>query len=342
MPEFSKHPTVTFIIATLNSGSVLINCLQSIKDQNYPSTKINIFIIDGGSTDSTLKIAKLYQAKVFHTTQNRRISQSIGYWQSQHRFYCLIDSDNILPDPDWLNTMLFPLISDNTIIGSEPWSFTYRKNGGFIERYCSLTGVNDPFTLIAKNYDRQNTLSGNWTGLNLNIVDHQYYQSIRLVQGSSLPTIGANGTIYRTNFLKKYFSDNYFFDIDFIPNTLSKLKTLVFAKVKVGIVHTYCESSITKFYKKQLRRATDLYIYHHQRTDLLIKKHTLPSLYFTLYVISVLPVIYDTIRGYTKKPDMAWFFHPLACIITLYVYGIQTIKYKLGLLKPLNRKKWHQ
>lgn len=116
----------------------------------------------------------------------------------------------------------------------------------------------------------------------------------------------------------------------------------MFAKVKVGIIHSYCESSISKFYKKQLRRAVDLYTYQDKRSYPLTKNHLNSSILFSLYVITIIPVIFDMIKGFLKKPDLAWFFHPVACVITLYTYGIQTIKYKLGLLKPIDRKQWHQ
>lgn len=343
MAVSSKNPSVTFIIPTLNSGSVLIDCLQSITDQKYPKNKIKILIVDGGSTDSTLKISLLYQATVINNPlKTGESAKALGIKNVTTDFIALVDSDNILPDPNWLSLMLLPLITNNSVIGSEPWSYTYRQNGGFIERYSALTGVNDPYALIAKNYDRQSLVTGNWTGLKLDIVDHRYYQIIRFNSTSSLPTIGANGTIYRTSIAQKYIPGDYFFDIDFLSTILSKKKTIDFAKVKVGIIHTYCESSISKFYRKQLRRAIDLYTYRHDRTYPLTQNHLLPTIRFCLYVVTIFPMVYDAIRGFLKKPDPAWFFHPLACLITLYSYGTQTIKYKLGLLKPLNRSSWHQ
>jgi len=343
MAASSKYPSVTFIIPTLNSGSVLIDCLQSIVDQKYPQNKITILIVDGGSTDSTLKITNIYRAQVIHNPlKTGESAKAFGIKKATTDFVALVDSDNILPDTDWLSKMLVPLISSPNTIGAEPWSYTYRSDGGFIERYSALTGVNDPYTLIAKNYDRQSLLTGKWTGLKLNIVDHQYYQTIQFKKDSPLPTIGANGTIYRTSVAKKYLSGDYFFDIDFLSTNLSQKKSLKFAKVKVGIIHTYCESSISKFNRKQLRRAVDLYTYRHDRTYPLTQNNLMPTIRFCLYVVTIFPMIYDTIRGFIKKPDPAWFFHPLACLITIYNYGTQTIKFKLGLLKPLDREQWHQ
>lgn len=343
MVASSKTPSVTFIIPTLNSGSVLIDCLQSIVDQKYPKEKIKILIVDGGSTDSTLKIAKLYKAQILNNPlKTGESAKALGIRIAASDFISLVDSDNILPEPNWLTLMLLPLVENNSVIGSEPWSYTHRQTGGFIERYSALTGVNDPYTLIAKNYDRQSLITGRWTGLKLHIDDHQHYQTIRFKNNSPLPTIGANGTIYRTTIAKKYLTGDYFFDIDFLPTILSKKKSLEFAKVKIGIIHTYCESSISKFYKKQLRRATDLYTYQKDRVYPLTKNHLPATIYFCLYVITIFPMIFDTLKGFIRKPDLAWFFHPLACVITLLSYGIPTIKYKLGLLKPLDRKSWHQ
>lgn len=337
-----NYPQVSVIIPTLNSGKTLEYCLRSIRFQNYDQKQIKILIIDGGSKDNTLKLAKKYSCQILtNPLVTGEAGKAIGIKKSTSEYIALIDSDNILPSPDWLNKMLQPLIAEHKIIGSEPWEYTYRHDGGFIERYAALTGVNDPYTLIAGNYDRLNVLSGKWTTLKLKIKDFPEYQIVKLSPHTLLPTIGANGTIYRRSFLKQYFHGNYYFDIDIISEALNKsTRHFYFAKVKIGIIHSFCESSIKKFYKKQLRRATDLYYYQDQRSYPLAKKNYLSSILFTLYVVTVVPLLFDTVKGYIRQPDNAWFFHPLACLITLYVDALQTIKNFLGILKPINRQKW--
>src|SRR3989304_4834253 len=57
-----EKPTVSILIPTLNASSVLGNCLESIKKQNYPAEKIEIIVADGGSSDGTVEIAKKYGA----------------------------------------------------------------------------------------------------------------------------------------------------------------------------------------------------------------------------------------------------------------------------------------
>jgi glycosyltransferase involved in cell wall biosynthesis len=343
MAVSSKDLSVSVVIPTLNSARVLEPCLRSIRYQNYFQKNLQILIVDGGSVDTTLSIAKSYNCHILNNPfKTAESGKAIGVKKASGKYIILIDSDNILPDPEWLHLMLYPL-NDRHIIGTEPWEYTYRPNGGFIERYSALTGVNDPYALIAGNYDRQNILSGKWTGLKLPIKDFPKFQTIKLLPHKLLPTIGANGTIFRRSFLEKYFHGNYLFDIDIISSAIKFSKqSLLFAKVKTGIIHSFCGSSVSKFYLKQYRRATDLYIYRKQRSYSLTQNNLLPSILFTLYVITILPMVFDTIRGLLKKPDPAWLFHPLACLITLYVYSIQTIKYQLGLLKPVNRLHWQQ
>jgi len=333
---------VSFVIPTLNSGSVLQECLKSIRNQNYPQTLIEIIISDGGSTDKTINIAKTYDCQIIkNDLKTAESGKALGIKISKGKYIALIDSDNILPDSDWLSLMLQPF-KDTSIIGTEPWEYTYRPNGGFIERYSSLTGVNDPYALIAKNYDRKNFIRKNWNGLNIKVKDHLKYQSFTLSKGQKLPSIGANGTIYLKKILDKYLTSDYLIDVDFLTNILSKTQKLSFAKVKCGIIHSYCESSITKFIKKQKRRVTDLYIYQQIRPKNFIASHFNDTIIFTLYIILIIPMSFDTIKGFIKKPDSAWFFHPVACILTWWTYFSVTIKYKFHLLEPVNRDFWQQ
>lgn len=325
------------IIPTLNCAKSLETCLKSISTQNY--IQYQIYIVDGGSTDNTIKVAKKYHAKILlNPLKTAEAGKAVGIKNTKSPYIALIDSDNILPNHQWLDTMMFPFSKNKNIVGTEPWAYTYRNDGGFIERYSSLTGVNDPYTLIAGNFDRINYLHSSWTNLRIQITNFPYYQIAKFNPKKLFPTIGANGTIFKREVFNNFSSD-YLFDID-ILSTLPN--PVYFAKVKTGIIHTFCESSIAKFIRKQKRRATDLYLYKNLRTYSLTQSNLVPTLKFIFYVSLIIPMLYDTIRGFLKKPDTAWFFHPLACFITLYCYSTITIQNKLGLLKPINRVQWQQ
>ena len=57
-----KKPLVSIIIPTRNSSIFLENSLKSIREQSYKN--IEVLVVDGGSVDKTLFLAKKYKAKI--------------------------------------------------------------------------------------------------------------------------------------------------------------------------------------------------------------------------------------------------------------------------------------
>lgn len=334
--------SVSFIIPTLNAAKVISPCLRSILNQNFQNYEI--IIADGGSTDNTLKIAQKYHAKIVtNQLKTAEAGKAVGLGMARGQYIAFIDSDNILPTKNWLKQMLLPF-NDPCIICSEPIRFTYRRSGGFIERYSALLGANDPYAWFNRLYDRYSYLTNNWTGLKLDQIDNNRYIKVTLDPQKPLPTIGANGTIFRAEFLKKHFSGDYLFDIDLLA--LSRQKIYI-AKVKIGIIHTFCESSISKFIRKQKRRLVDLYSYQSIRHFNWQQQINFPSLIksnltFALYSLLIFPATFDAIRGFIKKPDPAWFFHPLACFLSFVIYTQVTLLHLLGVKQSTNRHQWRQ
>ncbi|TFG43676.1 MAG: glycosyltransferase [Bacteroidia bacterium] len=63
----SKH-SISVIVAVYNGAKTLQRCIDSVSGQTYPNK--DLIIIDGGSTDGTVKIIKYNQ-------------DNITYWQSE-------------------------------------------------------------------------------------------------------------------------------------------------------------------------------------------------------------------------------------------------------------------
>jgi len=340
---------VSILIPTLNASSVLENCLESIKKQNYPTEKIEIIVADGGSTDGTVEMAKKYGAVVVENKlKTGEAGKAAALRAAGGEFVALIDSDNILPDGEWLNQMIEPLLKHAEAVGSEPWKYIWRKEDGFIDRYCALIGMNDPFVMFLGNYDRVNLLTGKWTEVEHDEEDMGGYLLLGLDK-RGVPTIGANGTVFRTGFLKGRVKGDYLFDIDIIASEIKEKGSVKFIKVKNGIIHTFCGSDIGKFARKQRRRVKD-YLFHLNKKggrefgwgemDLGGKKSG-GMVRFVLYTLLVVPVVGQAIVGFLKKADFAWFFHPVACWITLWEYGWGRIG---GYFKTaeLSREGWGQ
>lgn len=384
-----KLSSISILIPTLNAAVVLEKCLASIAKQDYPKNKIEIIIADGGSTDNTLSIVRNFQffpqsgvplrGTIFNfqikivdnPLKTGEAGKAVALKHAQGELVALIDSDNVLPDENWLKRMVEPF-SDPEIIGSEPWEYTYRRGDGFIDRYCALLGMNDPLCYFLGNYDRRSILSGRWTGLRVKEEDKGEWLKISL-RSPEIPTIGANGTILRKEIFfakdtsevaRPHTSDgdplalsevegkgffrgelavgDYLCDIDIIAQLASK-RPVKFAKVKTGIVHLYCGSNVGKFIRKQKRRVTD-YLYYQKigtRKYPWQKQNKVGLVKFIFSCLTLAPLFYQTLKGYFRKPDLAWFFHPLACWITLLVYSWGMVG---GIFKKeeLSRTNWGQ
>ena len=94
------QPLVSFVIPVLNSERTLERCLKSIICQNYP--KVEILVIDGGSTDSSIDIAKRYGAKICHLKGPLGDVRKVGIDNSSGELIALWDSDVYIPHRKWL------------------------------------------------------------------------------------------------------------------------------------------------------------------------------------------------------------------------------------------------
>lgn len=336
-------PTISIVIPTLNSDSVLEKCLKSISTQKYPKSKVEIIIADGGSKDETLAISKKYGAKVvFNKLKTGEAGKAVGVKVATGDFIALIDSDNILPNNHWFSDTLKPF-EDSEVILSEPIKYTYRRSDPILTRYFALIGMNDPICLFIGNYDRYSYISNRWTDFKFLEEKKDGYLKVTLDK-EPIPTIGANGTIFRKKYLQGAIQNSsYLFDIDILLKVLRSEGSVKIAKVDTGIVHTFVENDAFKFFRKQLRRINDM-SFHKAKKNRDIDwegSFMFGILKFVLCCLLIFPILYQAMLGFIRKPDPAWLFHPIACYSTLviYVYGWLIGKF---IPKESNRQNWRQ
>lgn len=334
------QPSLSILIPTLNAAKTLGECLKQIANQDYPKDKIEIIVADGGSTDGTVELARQYGAIITaNPLKTGEAGKAAALKIARHDVIAMIDSDNYLPAPDWLTRMVQPF-ADPEIIGSESIEYTYRKTDGLITRYCALLGMNDPICLFLGNYDRYSHLTGRWTGMQIKTEDKGDYLKL-ILEKQAVPTIGANGTLIRRILIADSVGD-YLFDIDEIYGLIMRGSNK-FAKVKIGIIHAFSGDTKT-FIRKQRRRIRD-YAYYQKMG---VRKYPWSQMNhwglvkFMVFSALWFPTFFQACRGYLKIRDKAWFFHPLACWLTLWVYGTSSLAQRLFSPKEMNRGKWTQ
>lgn len=335
---------LSVVIPTLNSEKTLGECLAAIRAQTLPRNAYEIVIADAGSSDGTVSIAHSHGVDTItdNPLKTGEAGKTAGIKAAKGDVIALIDSDNILPDPEWLERMLSPF-SDPEILATEPNEYTCRKTDPSLTRYFALLGMNDPICLFTGNYDRICAVTGRWTDLRVPQEDMGQYLKLRL-GAEALPTIGANGFVFRRSLLDGVKWEPYLFDIDILYDRIRKDGSVAVAKVKTGIVHLYC-ARFGDFVRKQRRRIRD-FLYFAQEKERIYpwdRQRKAGILMFCLATALVLPLIWQAIRGFVRRPDRAWLYHVPVCWITLWVYGIGVLsKVFGGKQAPIDRSSWQK
>ncbi|HWC00681.1 MAG TPA: glycosyltransferase [Bryobacteraceae bacterium] len=111
--SFGKSPArilISVIIPALNEERVIGRCLDCIASQTLPSDQIEVLVIDNGSRDKTVEIARSF-ARQLHLQvfelKNAKIGalRNLGAQQAQGEYLAFLDAD-CLASPAWLSHAL--------------------------------------------------------------------------------------------------------------------------------------------------------------------------------------------------------------------------------------------
>ena len=329
---------VSFVIPVLNSAATLGECLDAILAQDFPRGDYEIVIADAGSSDDTLEIAKSKGVDriVGNPLKTGEAGKAAGIEAAEGEFIALVDSDNILPGPGWLKAMMAPF-ADASVFASEPIEYTARETDPSLTRYFAALGMNDPICLFVGNYDRVCAVTGKWTGLDVpfrRVESEAGAYRVLDLAGRVMPTIGANGFVFRRSILDEGLSwKPYFFDIDVAAEAVAKGAGAI-AKVETGIVHLYC-AKLSAFAMKQRRRIRDVLFFAKAKSRTYpwqAQKKSGIAL-FCLSCATFLPLVVQAcvLKSRARVPWKVALLHLPVCYITLWVYA-------LGVLSRLFRK----
>ena len=322
-----KLRSLTIVIPTYNEEKNIRNCLNSIFAQDYPKKLLQVILIDGGSTDKTIEIAKKFEVEVMHNkfkVEERGRPYAIKT-RARGEIIGSIDADNIIPEnKDWLKKMIMPF-NDKEIFAADTLYYSYRKNDSLITKYNALIGGDDPIATYFGINDRLCFFNNKWTGMPHKEIDKGDYIEINF-RKDKIPAIGSNGFFFRKNIFDKVPNDPFIHPL-FVHDIVSMGHTKM-AKVKQGLIHVQ-DGSIKTFFRKKLRRIKRRYskeINWRYNYDI-NKKEVLKT---TLYLGTIALPIKDMILGFQNKPEWVWLFHPIATFGLLFIYAYYAI---LGLKK---------
>jgi len=319
-------PTLSIITPALNCEKVLEECYSRIASQNYPDHKIEMLLIDGGSTDKTKEVARRFGARVIEGgyPENQEPRRYIGVLNAKNDILVYIDSDNFVSGRDWLRKMVKPFLEDSEIIATQPMRYEYKKEQSVMNRYFALFGVNDPVAFYLKKADRVPWYEERWNLLGDVLYENDDYYKIRF-NPDSLPTVGSNGFFIRKSVVRKLqWEPEKFMHIDVIYD-LVKIGFADFGIVKTSITHNTCET-----FGGAIRKRMNYMKLHHYKLakyrrykvfDVNKNEDVRNLIKFIIFACTFIKPFYDSFRGFLKVRDIAWFIHPLICVGFVLGYG---------------------
>lgn len=325
-----KYPSISIVIPTFNSNRTLNRCLNSIRSQEYPKRLIELIIVDGGSKDGTIKTAQKFGAKIIKvpsSLQNAEYNKGIGISTAKNEILLMLDHDNILPHNKWIQRIVKPLSENKDIVSVEPLRFHYDRKMKFMDRYFALMGGTDPVAYyLGKNshlsyiFDKYNLLG--------KVKDQGEYYIVKF-KANNLPAIGGNGAAIRRDIIIHHAKSDpqNFFHID-VHVDLIKKGFNTYGIIKDSIIHVP-HSEFFSFLKRR-RYFVEKYYYEDmskRRYSIYDPKRDKMKLaYYVFISLTVIKPLIDSIRGFLKIKDIAWFVHPIMCFCMVFIYGTPAIK----------------
>ena len=307
MTRMIKWPKVSFILLTLNGGDGIRKCLESLKKQSYPADLIDVVVIDNGSKDNSVEIAKSLGGRVFiHPEGNLYSNWVRGLHKIRGDFVFYLEQDIVLRGRDFIKNMIKPLLDDNRLVATFTKEYPH-KNMHWVPRFLSYHYCQcDPL------------LEFLFLPVEKSFIEKKNGYIVCKYQDKKIPP--AARMFYRIKYLKKtpnWTTKNYF-DHDFIINCV-RSGYPYFAYVPEPGYYHYHARNLQHLMQKRVRNMGMHFFpeygkYHYTILNTKNKHEVLWLILFVIYANLFFPAAIRGFIRFLKHKDWALLMEP---VITL-------------------------
>lgn len=326
-----EYPKVTVIIATFNSEKIIKKVLKSIKKQTYPRRKIEILIVDGGSSDNTLKIVKEFGCIFIHNPRTEPVyAKFLGFNRAKGDYALYLDHDEVLENPQSIEKKIKAFAMDKKIFAVIGSGYNTPSNYHKVNYYINEFG--DPFSFFIYHLSKDvrfflPTMKKRYPILLETeefVIFPPFHSNempiIELVAGGSMISLSR----FRSSFPKLSKDPQLLPHMFYLMND----KHARFAIAKNDAITHYSAEIIGKYIKKIQWRIKNN-IYHkdsignagfsgREKFNSVLKRHK--KYFFLIYTFTIIFLIWDTIFLVISRKNTAYFLHfPLTLYTSLAI-----------------------
>lgn len=147
---------LSIIIATYNSMKILPQVIGALHNQTLNKHDYEILLVDGGSTDDTLKFGREKGLTIIENPRKEPVyAKYLGYNQAKGKYLMYLDHDEVIENSNSLKLKLDIFENHKNIKAIAPTGYLNPKGYHYINNYINEFG--DPFSFfiykISKNKD---------------------------------------------------------------------------------------------------------------------------------------------------------------------------------------------
>ena len=134
-PDF--EPDISVVVPAYNEEKNIMQCIDSIFNSQYPANKIEVIVVDDGSTDSTLKLLKKdSRIQVLRQDHKGKVAAlNLGTKKSKNEIIAVIDADTSL-DKHCLNQLVRPF--SDLEVGATTGTNVVRNNNNILTAFQNI------------------------------------------------------------------------------------------------------------------------------------------------------------------------------------------------------------
>jgi glycosyltransferase involved in cell wall biosynthesis len=314
---------VSFVIPVLNAGALLDACLASIRAQEHPRDRVEILVMDGGSTDDTRAVAERHGARVVDNPLVRaEPGVKLGLRHATHDVRVIMAADNRLPDASWL-TRLEEAFADGDVRAAYTHVVPAPGENTFCRYFNRLHA--DPFNWFVFGAAHAHPAR---FGEVFPVVRRGPHHAVYDLRGEDRPLLAMAQAFALRGDL-----DDLHLEDDIAP---------VWEMVEAGEELAYFDAGV---HHDTVAGFRDFLGKYHRRTKASLKAADSPQqarsvglgprqrrrrLLWIPYSLSIVLPLADAIRGALRDRDPVWLLHPIACLALTGVIVRAVTETKLG------------